>query len=242
MPGLTKSLKVRSCRDSYPVGGAPLPRRRTRARRRNRAAGRERPGARGLPRLGVPHGGRAVPVGGTAADGAGDRVRHRAAGGAPHGSDARAAAHPALRQPLRLLLRGRQPGGAAGAALYPRRRLPAVVPLRQLRDAHQPQAMGRGADRRVPPVAAVRVGARHRPHDPPLAAPQPRSTGYHASPADVRGAGDRVPHPGGARPGHKRWGAARAYPGRSVRPGGADSVGFRGSRRAHRVLEAATRA
>src|SRR5207245_6450980 len=95
---------------------------------------------------------------------------------APRGSDgrdARAAPDPALWEPLRFLLRRWKPGWFTLAAVHPRRRLPAVVPLRQFRDAHEPEALGHGADRRVPPVAAVRLGACHGPHSPPLAAPEP---------------------------------------------------------------------
>ena len=64
-------------------------------------------------------------------------------------------------------------GNPAGLrpALYIRRRLPALLPLRQLRDPDQPQAVGRGAHRGVPVVAAVRLGSRHEPRRAPLAAP-----------------------------------------------------------------------
>ena len=60
--------------------------------------------------------------------------------GEPIGRRARAGPDPPLRQPLRLLLRGRPPRRAARGALHPRRRLPPLVPLRQFRDAHQPEA------------------------------------------------------------------------------------------------------
>src|SRR5439155_1688022 len=173
--------------DSRASGGIRLPRRRAGARPGNGARGRQRPYAGGLPRLGVPHGGRALPAGGSPSDRGAGRVRHRAPRGAPDGRDARAAADPALREPLRLLLRRREPGWVAHAPVHPRRRLPAVVPLRQLRDAHEPEAVGPGANRRVSAVTSVRLGACHGPNDPPLAAPQPRGAGHHPAARLVRG-------------------------------------------------------
>jgi NifB/MoaA-like Fe-S oxidoreductase len=50
----------------------------------------------------------------------------------------------------------------------------------------------------VPAVAAVRLGARHRPRRPPLPAPQSDRARDHPAAAAVRGPRHRVPHPGGA--------------------------------------------
>ena len=55
--------------------------------------------------------------------------------GEAHGRRARAAHRPPLRQPLRVLLHRGTAEGAPQAALRPRRRLPPLVRLRQLRDA-----------------------------------------------------------------------------------------------------------
>ena len=87
------------------------------------------------------------------------------------------------------------PDGPARRALHPGRRLPALLPLRQLRHADQPQAEGRRADHRVPALAALRLGARHRPHRPPLSAAQSHRARDHPAAARVRGPRDRVPHP-----------------------------------------------
>ena len=60
------------------------------------------------------------------------------------------------------------------------------------------------ADHRVPPLAAVRVGARHRSHRPPLPAPQSDRAGDHSAAPHVRRARHRVPHPGGDVAGRER--------------------------------------
>ncbi len=87
------------------------------------------------------------------------------------------------------------PAGPARRALHPRRRLPALLPLRQLRHADEPEAVGRRADHRVPAVAAVRLGARDRPGRAPLPAPQPDRARDHPAAAPVRRPRHRVPHP-----------------------------------------------
>ena len=52
------------------------------------------------------------------------------------------------------------PGRPEKASLHPRRRLPAVVRLRKFRDSLQREGARHRADSRVPPVAALRLGAR----------------------------------------------------------------------------------
>ena len=80
---------------------------------------------------------------------------------------------PHLRQPLRVLLHLPAAAGPAAQPVPQGRRLPAVVPLRELHDAH-PLHRGRprtGRDRG--PLAAVRVDPRHRPRRAGRHAPQP---------------------------------------------------------------------
>ena len=49
-----------------------------------------------------------------------------------------------------------------------------VVPIRQFRHPHEPEALGRRAHHRVSVVAPVRLGARHRPDRTPLVAAESR--------------------------------------------------------------------
>ena len=113
----------------------------------------------------------------------------------PMGVRPRAAPHPALRQPLRLLLRRRQPAGLRDVLYIRDDDYRLSLPLRQLRDADQPEAVGRRADHRVPAVAALRLGARHRPGGAALAAPQPDRARHHPAAARVRRPRHPVPHP-----------------------------------------------
>ena len=115
--------------------------------------------------------------------------------GEPIGRRARAGPDPPLRQPLRLLLRGRPARRPARRALHPGRRLPALVPLRQLRHAHQPQAARRRADHRVPALAALRLGPRHRSHRAALPAPESHRARHPPAAPRLRRPRHRVPHP-----------------------------------------------
>ena len=73
---------------------------------------------------------------------------------------------PHLRQPLRVLLHLPAAKGHAAEPLPEGRRLPPLVPLRELHDAH-PLHRGRPrAGRRPAPVAAVRLDPRHRSRGP----------------------------------------------------------------------------
>ena len=152
--------------------------------------------ARGLPRLGVPHR-RGGVLPGLPDAGRVRRVRgrRRAPDRGPDRRRRRAAPDPPLRQPLRFLLRGREPRRRPRGALHPRRRLPPLVPLRQLRDADQPQAARHRPDHPLSAVAAVRLGARHRSADPPLGAPQSAGARHPAAAAPLCRPRHRVPHP-----------------------------------------------
>ena len=148
------------------------------------------------------------------------------------------AAHPPLRQPLRLLLRGRAARRPARRALHPGRRLPALVPLRQLRHADQSQAQGHGADHRVPAVAALRVGARHRSHGAPLPAAQSHGARDPAAASALRRPRHRVPHPDRDVARGERRRGARADAARALRVRHRDPGLLGGAGRAHRVQQA----
>ena len=198
--------------DTGDGGAAGIDRRGARARGGHRAALGERARARGLPRLGVPHRGGGVPAARAPARRRGDRVRHRAPARRADGRGARAGAHPPLRQPLRFLLRGRPARRSPRRALHPRRRLPALVPLRQLRHAHQPQAAGtsqRIIEYRLSPLyvsvhatdptrAALPAPQSHRARDP-AAAPRVRRPRHPVPHPDRDVAGRRTTAPCSSR-------------------------------------------
>ena len=112
-----------------------------------------------------------------------------------------------LRQQVRVLLHPPASEGDAQEPVREGRRLPALVPARQL---HHADGSGGGrarAHRGAAPLAALRLGARHRPR----AAPRPPGPAARAPRA---AAGDGAARQGGHR--HAR--ADRAVPGLERRP------------------------
>ena len=91
------------------------------------------------------------------------------------------------------------PQGAAEAALHPRRRLPAVVRLRQLRDALEREGARHRADPRVPAVAALRLGARDAVGSAQGAAQQPARPEHRRAAHAARRGRHPVPLPDGGR-------------------------------------------
>ena len=124
-----------------------------------------------------------------------------------------------LRQPLRVLLHLPAAAGHAAEPVPEGRRLPAVVPLREL---HHPHPLHRGrprAGRHRGPVAAVRQ--RSTPPTPTVRVrPAAQPPGRHqpalaAGPARPR---RRGPRPGRRLPGPERRRRARRHAGRRARP------------------------
>ena len=186
--------------------GAPRPRRLPRPGRRGRARDRRRPGR-------PPVLGRARAQVGA---GPGPRVRAAGAGGDLH-----------LRQQVRLLLHPPAAEGPAEEPLRQGRRLPALVPPRQLHHADRSAGERDPADRRPSPVAALHLRPRHGPGAAALPAREPQDDpgGPHgAAPApgrrrDPPAHADRaVPRPQ-RRPASRAHGAraGRASPGRGDR-------------------------
>ncbi len=111
---------------------------------------------------------------------------------------------PHVRQPLRVLLHPPAPAGPADQPLPARRRLPAVVPVRELHHAHPLHGDGPGARHHRAAVPALRVHPRHRPrraHRPPAQPPRGDQPALAAGPARRGRAGAR---PGGGLSRHQR--------------------------------------
>ena len=188
------------------LGGGRLPgaacrppgERRAARRRRPRAPRRDRvPPAR---RRGRPR----------ARDPAGPRGAHRPApqggGGDPRDRGVLGGVRPGphLRQPLRVLLHLPAPQGDATQPVPEGRRLPAVVPLREL---HHPHPLHRARPRAGPDraaVAAVRVHPQHRPRAPGPDAAQSPGRHQPALAAGPARRGDRGARAGRGVPGGQR--------------------------------------
>ena len=141
-----------------------------------------------------------------------------------------------LRQPLRVLLHRGAAQRAAQAALRARRRLPALLRLRQLRDALQREGARHRAHPRVPALAALRLGARHAVGSAQGAAQQ-SARAEHRRAADAPGRGRHpVPRPDGDRARAQRRRRARAVAHRPLEPRRRRDVRGRGAGRAHAVL------
>ena len=172
---------------------------RARDRARDRAADGERPRARRLPRLGVPDRRRRAGDRGPPARRRSRRLRDRAPRRRGARRRARAADDSPLRQSLRVLLHRGTAEGTAQAALRPRRRLPAVLRLRQLRDALEREGARHRAHPRVPAVAALRLGARDAVGSAQGSAQQPARPEHRRAAHAARRGRNPVPRPDGDR-------------------------------------------
>ena len=94
----------------------------------------------------------------------------------------RAGGHRHLRQQVRVLLHPPAAARHAQEPLRQGRRLPAVVPARQLHHAQRPRRSGARAHRGAAAVAALRLGARHRPRAAAPAARRARGTQRRSCP------------------------------------------------------------
>ena len=156
-----------------------------------------------------------------------------------------------LRQPLRLLLHLPAAQGDAPEPVPEGRRLPALLPLRQLHHPHPVHRARRRAGPHRAPRAPVRLHPRHRPRGAGRHAAQPEGRHQPALAPSAARRRHRGPRPGGGLPrgerrrgarrhhgrhprrvpraGHRRRGAARAEPTTPTSP----------SMRPHTVAEAA---
>ena len=89
------------------------------------------------------------------------------------------------------------PEGPPEAALRARRRLPALLRLRELRDALQREGARHRADPRVPAVAALRLGARHAVGSAQGPAQQPARAEHRRAADAARRGRHPVPLPDG---------------------------------------------
>ena len=126
---------------------------------------------------------------------------------------------PDLRQPLRVLLHLPAAQGHAAQPVPEGRRLPAVVPVRELHDAHPLHRARRRAD----PDRAARPAVRLHPHAPTPSCGRSmlRNPKGRDQPALAAGAArrrDRGARPGRRLPGRQRRRGARGHAGRDPRP------------------------
>ena len=123
-----------------------------------------------------------------------------------------------VRQPLRVLLHLPAAQGPAPQPVREGRRLPAVVPLRQL---HHPHPLHRARPRTGGHRAAEpdqREHPRHRPRGPGPDAAQPAGRHQPALAAGPARRRHRGPRPGRGVPRRQRRGRPRRHPGRRPRP------------------------
>ena len=142
-----------------------------------------------------------------------------------------------LRQPLRVLLHLPAPEGDAEEPLRERRRLPALVPLRELHHAHPLHRARPRAGRHRAALAAQRLDPRHRSRGSVPDAAQPSRRDEPAVAARAARPRDRGPRPDRRLPWRERRGRARRHLRRDPRALSRARLGRRGPARREPVLE-----